>query len=45
MTKEEAKEFLETIAGELGFTDIEDRTWRDGEKMLEAIEVLEQEPK
>lgn len=44
MTKEEAKEFLETIAGELGFTDIEERTWRDGEKMLDAIEVLWQEP-
>ena len=28
----------------MGFTDIEEHTWRDGEKMREAIEVLAQEP-
>ena len=45
MTREEAKTFLCSIAGDLGFTDIENYTCKDGEKMREAIKALEQEPK
>ncbi len=43
MTREEAKEFLKEIAWDLGFTGIEEYGCKDGEKMREAIEVLEQE--
>lgn len=46
MIKEEAKVFLYSIAGDLGFTDAEKYTCKDGEKMREAIMTLEeQEPK
>ena len=44
MTREEAHEFLYSIAGDLGFTDVENYTCKDGEKMHEAIKALEQEP-
>lgn len=45
MTREEAKEFLEKVADDLGCIGIEDEYTRgDGEKMLEAIKALEQEP-
>ena len=44
MTREEAKIFLYSIAGDLGFTDVENYTCKDGEKMREAIQALEQEP-
>ena len=44
MNREEAKIFLYSIAGDLGFTDVENYTCKDGEKMREAIEALEQEP-
>ena len=45
MTKEEAKVFLINISYKLGNMAIEYLTEKDGEKMREAIEVLEQEPK
>lgn len=45
MTREEAIEFLYTIADELGLVSIEERNLQDGEKMREAIEVLSQESK
>lgn len=45
MTREEAKIFLYSISGDLGFTDAENYTCKDGEKMREAIKALEQEPK
>lgn len=44
MTRDEAKEYLKEIASDLGFTGIEEYTCKHGVKMLEAIEVLEQEP-
>jgi hypothetical protein len=44
MTKGEAKTFLCSIAGDLGFTDIENYTCKDGEKTREAIKALEQDP-
>ena len=44
MTREEAEIFLCSIADDLGFTDIENYTCKDGEKMREAIKVLSQEP-
>lgn len=43
MNKEKAKTFLCSIAGDLGFTDIENYTCKDGEKMREAIKALEQD--
>ena len=44
MTREEAKALLYSVAGDLGFTDVENYTCKDGEKMREAIQALEQEP-
>ena len=44
MTREEAKEFLIFISNMLGNTGIEYLTEKDGEKMRNAIESLEQEP-
>lgn len=44
MTREEAKDFLYSIAGNLGLIYVEDYTSKDGEKMREAIKALEQEP-
>lgn len=44
MTREEAETFLCSISGDLGFTDIENYTCKDGEKMREAIKALEQDP-
>lgn len=44
MTREEAKEFLIFISRTLGNMGIEYLTEKDGEKMREAIKVLEQEP-
>lgn len=43
MEKEDAKKFLYSIAEDLGFTDIEGYTCKDGEKMRDAIKILEQE--
>lgn len=43
MTGEEAKEFLINISYKLGNMSVEYLTEKDGEKMREAIEVLEQE--
>ena len=43
MTKEEAKDFLIGISYKLGNMAIEYLTEKDGEKMREAIKVLEQE--
>lgn len=43
MTKEEAKAFLIDISWELGTMAIEYRSCKDGGKMREAIEALEQE--
>lgn len=43
MTREEAIAFLYSIAGNLGFTDCENYTCKDGDKMREAIKLLEQE--
>lgn len=46
MTREEAKEFLEKVADDLGCIGMEEEYTRgDGGKMLEAIKVLEQAPK
>ena len=42
MTREEAKDFLLVISYKLGSMDVEYLTEKDGEKMLEAIEALEQ---
>ena len=44
MTKEEAKKYLIDISYALGNMSIEYLTEKDGEKMREAIETLEQEP-
>lgn len=44
MIKEEAKAFLYSIAGDLGFRDAENYTCKDGEKMREAIMTLEKNP-
>ena len=44
MTREEAKEFLTSISWKLGNMSIEYLSEKDGDKMREAIEVLEQEP-
>ncbi len=41
MTKEEAKDFLMSISYSLGNMSIEYLTEKDGEKMREAIGVLE----
>lgn len=43
MTREEAKEFLINISYKLGNMSVEYLTEKDGEKMREAIETLEQE--
>ncbi len=45
MTREEAKEFLIDVSYKLGNMAVEYLTEKDGEKMLEAIKALEQEPK
>ena len=45
MTKEEAKEFLIDIAYKLGNMAVEYLTEKDGEKMRDAVETLEQEPR
>ena len=44
MTKEEAKKYLIDISYALGNMSVEYLTEKDGEKMREAIETLEQEP-
>lgn len=44
MTREEAKSFLIDISYKLGNMSVEYLTEKDGEKMREAIEALEQEP-
>lgn len=44
MTKEEAYKFLMNISYALGNMSIEYLTEKDGEKMREAIEILQQEP-
>lgn len=44
MTREEAKEFLTNISYKLGNMSVEYLSEKDGEKMREAIETLEQEP-
>lgn len=44
MTSEEAKEFLTKISYALGTMAVEYLSEKDGEKMREAIKVLEQEP-
>lgn len=44
MTREEAKEYLINISYKLGNMSIEYLTEKDGEKMREAINTLEQEP-
>ena len=41
MTREEAKEFLVNISYKLGNMSIEYLTEKDGEKMREAIAILE----
>ena len=43
MAREEAREFLLSIANKLGYIGVEDLTDRDGKRMIEAIKVL-QEP-
>ena len=45
MKKEEARSFLIDISYKLGNMSVEYLTEKDGEKMREAIKVLEQEPK
>lgn len=45
MTKEEAKDFLCSIARDLRLIYGEDYTSKDGTKMRDAIEILEQEPR
>lgn len=44
MTKEEAKSFITDISYKLGNMAVEYLTEKDGEKMREAIQALEQEP-
>ena len=44
MTKEEAAAFLMSISWKLGNAGIEYLSEKDGDKMREAIEVLEQQP-
>ena len=44
MTREEAKRYLIEISYTFGSMSIEYLTEKDGEKMREAIETLEQEP-
>lgn len=44
MTKEEAKSFLIDISHNLGNMGVEYLTEEDGEKMRDAVEVLEQQP-
>ena len=44
MTKEEAKKYLMDISYQLGTMSIEHLSEKDGEKMREAINTLEQEP-
>ena len=44
MTREEAREFLINISYKLGNMSVEYLSEKDGEKMREAIEALEQEP-
>lgn len=44
MTREEAIEFLTKISYVLGTISVEYLSEKDGEKMREAIKVLEQEP-
>lgn len=44
MTIEEAREFLINISYKLGNMSVEYLSEKDGEKMREAISVLEQEP-
>lgn len=45
MTREEAKAFLTDISHDLGTVGIEYLSVKDGEKMRDAIETLEQEPR
>ena len=45
MTREEAKAFLTDISYDLGTMGMEYLSVKDGEKMRDAIETLEQEPK
>jgi hypothetical protein len=45
MTREEAREFLINISYKLGNMSVEYLSEKDGEKMRDAISVLEQEPK
>ena len=42
MTREEAREFLLSIANKLGYIVVEDLTDRDGKRMIEAIKALEE---
>lgn len=42
MTREEAREFLLSIANQLGCIGVEDLTDRDGKRMIEAIKALEE---
>jgi len=44
MTDEEAKEFLTKISYALGNMSVEYLSEKDGEKMRDAIKVLEQQP-
>jgi hypothetical protein len=44
MTREEAREFLMDISYKLGNMAVEYLSEKDGEKMRDAIDVLEQEP-
>lgn len=44
MTREESKQFLTDISWKLGTMGVEYLTEKDGEKMREAIQTLEQEP-
>jgi hypothetical protein len=44
MTRKEAKDFLTEISYALGNMSVEYLTEKDGERMREAIKVLEQEP-
>lgn len=45
MTREQAREFLIDISYKLGNMSVEYLSEKDGEKMRDAIKVLEQEPK
>ena len=42
MTREEAREFLLSIANQLGCIGVENLTDRDGERMRDAIQALEE---